>query len=291
MKHRDKTRRFFFASLRYVLSVGLVCFSLTVWAQDDLERAREQFRLGNDAYVDGNYQQAIEYFEEANRIAPTPRLLLYIGQAYGAMGELEIALDYLEQFAATSDDARRVAQDVIDLLYGPTGGHSVIERAMQIVGAATGITHEGSPGPSIQVNSTPSGADVYIDDLALGSVGQTPLQTVTFAGDHVIIVVLPYHEPVRKKITVDRSQFSPISVEVELIRRTATVDITFEPVGALVTHISEDGVATFLGTGSYEGDLPAGEAVFLIHLRGEERRIEHPLTGEEAVESFTLSLH
>ena len=289
---------FFVAWTGWALAIALECWPCLVMAQD-LESAREQFDLGREAFIAGEYQLAIEHFQQAHQSQPNVRLLLYIGQCYSALEDDEAAADFIGQFAITSencelavdhyerieatyDDARLVIRPSLDACY-----EIAVERAMRAVDTYLNPGPSGDP-PFIRFTSTPAGADVYVDDLTLGSLGQTPLAVPIFSGDHVVFFVLPYHETVQVEITTPMMWRPDTGVDVQLTRRTANVDITFEPTTANVTYFSEDGVVVDLGTGSYTGELPAGDGIFVLEVDEQKRRIVQTLTGEEAIECFTL---
>lgn len=305
MEHRNPTqKRSTTLFLLWTLCLSILWGSPLAMAQDTRDEARTQFQLGNEAFGTGDYAAALEHFQEANRLSPHDRLLLYIGQSFAGLEDFEQAIEYVEQYAATSPEAAGEVEPILDEYRRAMT--TAFDRAITIVHLAAGLGPDECADPDdprcgleppgttpIFVYSSPAGADVYIDDLSLGSVGVTPLETRVFRGNHTITVALDYHESVREDMAAGEWHTGDIVpvVDVVLTRREANVDITFDPVTARVTYVTEDGEVFDLGTGGFEGVLPAGEGRFIMQRGGEERTIEHPLAGEQSVESFTLNLN
>jgi len=72
----------------------------------DSETAKELAEQGFDAYDEGDYEEAIVLFEEANDIAPVTGLLFNIAQSYRQLGERGCAdaLEYYQRFRASVID-------------------------------------------------------------------------------------------------------------------------------------------------------------------------------------------
>ena len=296
-------RRKTIASIAFIsLFVGWASLAT---AQTDVERARSQFQQGTQAYQTGNYEAAIEYFEEANRIAPNARLLLYIGQCHEVLGDDEQALGYVERYAESGAEAEAEVRDLIRILQERINerANSIYASASHTVGTAwnlarnaygvveeNGRTIVGSVAP-LFVDSDPAGAEVYLGTTTLGPSGRTPLRTSAFIGPTVVIVELPFHRTFRQVVDIQvPEQGSVTSVFAYLERGVASVDISVRPISARVTYISPTGDQRPLGTGGFVGELPAGPGVFLIQHAGDDRRVEHVLDANQDVQEFTLYL-
>ena len=72
--------------LRCFLLASLLCapgFAQTPTATlAETSGAKASFEQGLEAYRDGRYRAAIEHFQEADRLAPSPRLSLNVARAY-----------------------------------------------------------------------------------------------------------------------------------------------------------------------------------------------------------------
>jgi tetratricopeptide (TPR) repeat protein len=82
-------------------------------AVTDPKSATAQLNLGYAYYKEAAYGQAIEYFEKAGKLAPTrPEPLLYSGQSYMGVGDLDKALESLakaSEFKNASPEMRSLA--------------------------------------------------------------------------------------------------------------------------------------------------------------------------------------
>jgi hypothetical protein len=264
------------------------------------EAAREAFGRGNEAYQSGDYRTAIRHFQEANEIVPNARLLLYIGQCYAALNEPLDALTYVRQYAeADPANARQVADLIANL---ESAVNEVFNQARAEVEAALRLALGEPPPPvepppdwqvvQLRVHSTPTGAEVFIDDEELGSVGRTPLTTQVFPGVHHVIVKLSGHGTHRERLVVTPHQTTVPLIEARLERLNAQVDITLNPITARATYIADDGTVVDLGQGGYRGELPAGSGRFIIQQGGQERTIERELEGIQGggPQQITLNL-
>ena len=82
----------------------------------------------------------------------------------------------------------------------------------------------------IVINSTPSGADVYLNDKA---VGKTPLDLKDIEeGNYKLKVILPQYTPYEENITVEKGK--TIREDIALIKAQTFISITSNPVGAKV---------------------------------------------------------
>ncbi|MBN1947442.1 MAG: PEGA domain-containing protein [Bradymonadales bacterium] len=284
------------------LAVLLCAGGASAQSQGDLDAAREQFRLGNEAYQAERWQEAIQYFERANSIVPNVRLMLYIGQCYLAMDDPFRALEYIRTYANSSEAAYG---EVVELLHALEQTQNLaLERAQRAVDHAWRLARGGDDRDiasraisdirvvPIQIRSTPSGASVFVDDESLGPVGRTPLDTQLFVGVHHIIVRLDHYQPFVQRIAVAPLDGGPVPlVSAVLQRGQAEVDIRVNPITARVTYITDDGQTFNLGQGGFTGTLPAGRGVFLVQHAGQERRIEQAVMGTGDVERFTLNLN
>jgi len=82
----------------------------------------------------------------------------------------------------------------------------------------------------IVINSTPSGADVYLNDKV---VGKTPLDLKDIEeGEYKLKVVLPQYTPYEENITVEKGK--TIKEDIALVKAQTFLSITSNPAGAKV---------------------------------------------------------
>jgi len=70
------------------------------------EYARSRYRLGVDAFRAGRFVQAIDYFLEADRLAPSAALSFNIAQAYESLGDVPATLRWYRDYLRRAPDAQ-----------------------------------------------------------------------------------------------------------------------------------------------------------------------------------------
>lgn len=287
-----------------LVASSLVALSLPALA-DDEDAAREAFWSGDEAYASGDYEAAIEYFAEANRIAPNPELHEYIGRAHLRLGDRRAALRAFETYAATSAEAA----DEMELVLGELRValySELFDAARFVVWRGVRIARGEEPDPEqvrrnelgartrdfpVQILSDPRGAEVFIDGDEYGPFGVTPLNVTLFVGAHQIEVRAPYHAPETVELDLDDAQHGVAVLRFELVRETVEVDLTIEPPTARAAWITETGERIDLDAGRHVGRLPAGPGVFVIQSAGEDRRIEDVLRSASDGTVSVRTLH
>jgi tetratricopeptide (TPR) repeat protein len=113
------------------------------------DEARTSFASGMEAFQQGRFRAAVEYFKEADRLAPSARLSFNIALTYERMGDAPNALaayrDYLRR-APHAENARETSVRISEL-----------ELELQKSGVQ-----------QLSVLSTPTGATVLVDDISRG---------------------------------------------------------------------------------------------------------------------------
>ncbi|HBQ11066.1 MAG TPA: hypothetical protein DEF51_07770 [Myxococcales bacterium] len=108
----------------FALTAGAYAQSSTP-SEDDRARAREQFGLGVERYEDGNYQGALEAFQEAYRLAPHPTVRVNMANCYEHLERPLEAMHHFERFLAEAEGAsrqqRREVQAALRRLEGQLG--------------------------------------------------------------------------------------------------------------------------------------------------------------------------
>ncbi len=285
----------------------IICsFVSPVFAQspDELASAQEEFALGNAAFGEREWRSAIVHFQAANDLAPHPRLLEYMGRCYAHMNDFANAIAHYELFAATSPEAAAEIADVLAATRQTAMEFTFFEAIGAIADAHARASGE-MPEPRttmrsafdsllrdvvVQVRSEPSGAQVFLNDITLGPIGVTPLQTNMFVGTTWIEVRLPNHEPAGQLVNITASGASIPVFEFELQPIEVPVDVTVTPLTSSATWIGDRGETRSLGAGAWEGTLPAGPATFLLQQGGRDRRIEVDIQPNEDGSTVSLGL-
>jgi tetratricopeptide (TPR) repeat protein len=140
-------------SLRSFLLASLLCapgFAQTPTATlAETSGAKASFEQGMEAYRQGRYRAAIEQFQEADRLAPSPRLSFNVARAYEQMDDGPHALAAYRDYLRRSPAAENAAETSIRI--------SELELELQ----KTGVQQ-------LSVIATPPGATVIIDDVSRG---------------------------------------------------------------------------------------------------------------------------
>lgn len=286
----------------------LLVFSPPARGQDAVDEAREAFWVGNDAYVEGDYPTALEQFQLAYELAPNAALLEYIGRTYVGMGRYPEAIASFERFAEEDPEAgseiaelvEALREDMLDAAFAAArdgvGRALAVARGEQPTSQADSRAQLGTrmTNVPVQVVSTPRAAEVFIDGTEYGAFGVTPLETRLFTGPHLIEVRKPYYEPASQvvNVSVPRRGESIAVVRFTLERQQVATEVSVRPLTARISHVSEDGERTDLGTGAWTGTLPAGPGTFIIQNAGRDRRVERVLepSDDGAVVEVALSL-
>lgn len=277
-------------------------------SDDAIAEAREAFREGNHDYVEGRYVEAIRHFEDANAIAPNPRLIEYIGRCHANLGNYPAAIDAYETFAATSADAAAEVEDTLEGLRADARSRAAFEATSAVAESVARARGEQPPPRDIRrqelgalmqdvtviIRSEPIGADVYLDAIELGVVGTTPLETPLFVGRHLIEIRHPWYEPETRIVHVApprRGESVPVFA-FALDRRQLPVEVTVDPMSARVSWVGDDGAPRPLGTGAWAGTLPAGQGAFVVQHASGSRTFEATLEpgADDAPLRFELAL-
>jgi hypothetical protein len=136
---------------------------------EDLARARVLDQQGTKAFVDGRYNDAIRYYEEAYRLGGPPFELWNIAKCHVRLDQPEQATEMLERYLATptlpADERDEATQQLEALRRRPS---------------------------TVTIASTPSGAAVTIDGRPAEG-GKTPTSFTVQPGTHTITLSAPKH--------------------------------------------------------------------------------------------------
>ena len=111
-------------------------------------------------------------------------------------------------------------------------GRSVAVAVGAVVGVCCllvwGCTQNGNRG-RIQVNSTPTGAEIWLDSVSTGKTTNYLLTSVS-PGEHTIKLTLAGHRDWTSGLTVVAGQ--PNTVDAELLRAYGSLEVSSTPGGA-----------------------------------------------------------
>lgn len=252
-----------------VLTLGL---SSVAAAQDEAARAqaREQFGAGVQRYEQGDYQGALEAFQEAYRLAPHPMVRVNMANCYEHLGRPLEALHHFERFLAESENATRQQRREVQAAIG---------RLQQQIA-------------EVRLSVAPDGALVTIDGAEtrrspiLDPIRLTP-------GTHRIEVRLDGYrtdrreievvggQPQRVTVQLERGQDQPVVAATEPTTEPVVAEPTAEPTS---TEPTVEATATTEATAEPVTEEPAASG------GGFQLRITTPvIIGASATAAFTVA--
>ena len=163
----------------------------------DRAAARKQFEQGTRLYQQARYEEAAAAFEAAYRLRPNGVVRYNLGQCYEKLGELEKALEsyraYLREVPKAED------RDTVEQLVANLEARAEARRK-----------------PQVSIASEPPGAQVRLDDTA---VGATPWSGPVEAGAHEVELTHPGHAPLRRALEVRTGE--PVQLHLTLAPEVA----------------------------------------------------------------------
>jgi tetratricopeptide (TPR) repeat protein len=174
-----------------VSRVLITLAALVLWASTASGQPDAHYARGQALYKKGQFQAAIEAFEEVQRTAPHPAALFSIARCHENLGRPDRALEfYRRALAIEKDPARR----------------RNIEQRMEAI---------RSRPVRVFISTRPSGATVTIDGRARPEPGTTPLTARLVPGEHVLIARLEGHDLAARRVVVELGKEQPVELALE----------------------------------------------------------------------------
>lgn len=170
------------------------------------ERAAAAYREGSAAFKAGRFAKALESFEKAYKLDPSPILLYNLARAYEEMGNAEKAIENFELYLARVPDAPDRAE--VETRIRVT--RKMMERGAPSAAAAR---------PRLTIDSHPPGAVIWIDDL---HAGRTPLEVEATVGRHTVRAALEGHAAATREVDVEAG--ARVGVTLQLVPIAAAED-------------------------------------------------------------------
>jgi tetratricopeptide (TPR) repeat protein len=210
-----------------VLGMGL---SGLAHAEDEaVNKAREYFQAGAQAYAVGEYAAAVQAFEQANALAPRPALLFSIAQAERRQYFLDKNRDHLVRairmyrayLEADAQGSRKVdavqALSELEPLVPPDSDGALREPTASALPTRVMVS---SPAPEVRIaldGATPS---------------PSPLVSEVTPGRHVAHLYAPGHFEIDREIIAVKNAL--VTLDVALLERPAQLAVV-APDGALLS--------------------------------------------------------
>jgi outer membrane receptor protein involved in Fe transport len=162
-------------------------------AADVADEAEFHFRRGLAFQRQGRFEDALAEFYASNRLVPNRNVQLNIAST---LGRLQL---YDEAFRAYSEVARQPLQP---------DERADVEQALAFLRPKLAL---------VRVESTPSGATIFVGRRDLGALGSTPKTLALKPGRHRILLDLEGHHSRELEVEVVRGREVPVNEELVLI--------------------------------------------------------------------------
>ncbi|MEM6863377.1 MAG: tetratricopeptide repeat protein, partial [Myxococcota bacterium] len=153
-----------------------------------------RMEAGRKAYGRGDYEAAISSFLSALELKQDADAVYNIAKSYERLARYEEAIDFFEQYLQLSPEA----SDKADVEATITRLRKAIKERFQ----------------DLSVSSVPPGADIFLDDVSQGQIGQTNFTTKVTPGPHKLFLELNGYEPVEREFVMPDDK--PLSLEFQL---------------------------------------------------------------------------
>ena len=214
-----------------------------------VEKAKTYFHAGAQAYSVGQYQAAVQAFEQAWELAPRPAILFSMAQAERRQYFVDRKREHL-------DRAINLFRQYIEVV--PEGGRKVdaVQALSELEPLAAGQTprrdpseRAAAPHTRLMVTAAAQGARISLDRQA---VRVSPVIEEAAPGKHEVVVQAPGYFEERREVIAVESEL--VAIDVPLRERPASLQV----VAAEGTHLSIDG--RYQGAAPFARDLelPAG---------------------------------
>jgi outer membrane receptor protein involved in Fe transport len=224
-------------SLRPILlALSLLLAPCLAWANNTADEADVAFELGNEAYAKGNYNEALRSYFTSYRLVPNRNVLFNIARCYEAQNRFNEAYRYYNDLLSEGL---------------PDDDTAEVKRSMERLRHKVAL---------VRVNTSPDGAEVYIDRQDLGSRGRSPQTLALSPGRHKVMVKKEGYRPAEASIYMSRGRAVTQNFELTLI--TGTVELSGTPENAEV-RTAQDGPVLAQVPGKLL--LPPGQHV--LHVR------------------------
>jgi hypothetical protein len=162
-----------------------------------LAAAKKHYGAGTEKFKVGYYADALEEFQAADELKPTPQAARYIGLCLHKLGRYQEALVAFQRFLAGATPKMAAQVDEV---------RALVAAIQQLPG-------------KVHFESDPEGAAVSVDGKPVA--GTTPTDADVAPGTHMVRFEAPGHRPVVKELVVKFA--SPAQVDATLSVSVAAV--------------------------------------------------------------------
>jgi len=231
-----------FAILAFFLFLANTSFSETLTAPQ--QKPEELIKEGIELYNSGQFEKAINALNQVEGLKPSDRLksdaYFYLSLCYFALGDKENTKQYviktLQVEPKKTIDETKFDKEYVDMFTDAQsqtttnvatrekrpgagikiGRIALIGAAVVAVGAAVYFLFIRESSGDIQVNSTPTGAQVFLDGSDTGSKTNCTLAKIAL-GDHIIKLVKDGYADYEQKVSVKRGDTATLNLTLPAI--------------------------------------------------------------------------
>jgi outer membrane receptor for ferrienterochelin and colicins len=245
--------------MRLLVAAGALALASRTAAAEVATEAAFFDAIARRAYQAGQYNLALESFQLALEIAPSPRLLYNIALCADLAERREMAFSLYQEYLQSMDaDTVRRAE---------------AQARSQRLQAVLAL---------VDVRSEPAGAVVYVERKELGELGVTPTTIAVAAGEHRLIIEQPGFVPAVVPVIAELGSRVPVRVSLrpllgklslQVTPAAATLELSRDeaaPAALAVQGSQELPVGTYRVRATAPGYQPAQSSV-LVQEAGEAR--------------------
>lgn len=173
-------------------------------SKEAVDEGRARFSRGIELYRDGDYKAALVEFKRAYEVAPAPRILYNLGQAYFQLQDYAGALDAFERYLA--DGASKIPAD----------------RKKQVTEDVAKL--RGRVG-TLAITSNVDGAEISVDDVVVGTA-PLPKPITVSAGSRKVAATAKGRVPASKVVEVAGGDKASVALALEEVAPPPVVVVT-----------------------------------------------------------------
>lgn len=244
--------------LGWLTVLSLVLSQVSGGDAGDVDRARELFEVGRQAYSSGRYLVAARAFEAADALAPRSAIVFSIGQSY----RLQLALD------GEALHLERAIRAYREYLRRDPEGRRRTDAAVHLAALEERRTTLGSPEPDdlrvtgrteLVVSASVPEATISLDGA---SPEPLPIAVTVAPGTHSVRVETEGYAPFETEVVVLEGRVTPLVARPEPLPARVRID------GAEGGELYLDGQLVGRLPLAQALEVPAGEPVLLVRRRG-----------------------
>ncbi len=188
----------------------LLCLPLLAASPGQIKKARQLSRAAAKAYKAKRYEQALEKFKAANRLAPHPNLDVNIGRSYEALKQPDQAMIHCKIVLNAADVPERTRK----------AAQKCVERVIALLAR-----------PILEIKSRPSGASLRVDGRLLG---RSPWRGSVEPGRRRIDLELEGYAPETSTVNAEWGGEYPLSFRLSPAQVGGLLSLESQPSGAQV---------------------------------------------------------